>query len=91
MASSKQACELALADSEPYPAIRYSLRGKDKHVDRPRYRAMVEKHAKGMSYPETSCVICDSTVLMEDFADVLDVKEFMLSGMCKTCQDGVFS
>jgi phage FluMu protein Com len=47
-------------------------------------------HAAGVPYLNINCPTCKKTIFMEHFTNVGDIKEFMLSGMCKSCQDGVF-
>jgi len=36
------------------------------------------------------CPTCGNFIHMNEFKDELSVREFQISGMCQTCQDGVF-
>lgn len=36
------------------------------------------------------CPICHTIIDVEDFCDLLSVKEFMISGLCQKCQDEIF-
>lgn len=36
------------------------------------------------------CVTCGAKAPPESFKDALSVKEYSISGMCQSCQDGVF-
>lgn len=39
---------------------------------------------------EKKCPFCKEPIKMEDFKDDLSRKEFGISGICQSCQDGVF-
>lgn len=36
------------------------------------------------------CAICGEPIIAEDFRDALSRREYGISGMCQSCQDGVF-
>lgn len=36
------------------------------------------------------CPFCDAVINMNDFKDVLSVKEYGISGLCQRCQNKVF-
>lgn len=37
------------------------------------------------------CMTCDTTgITVDSFRDALSIKEYTISGMCQSCQDGVF-
>lgn len=40
---------------------------------------------------EGKCPFCKTKVKEDDFNDALSKKEFKISGLCKKCQDKVFS
>jgi hypothetical protein len=40
---------------------------------------------------EGKCPFCHEIVKMEDFTDVLSIKEFKISGICQKCQNGFFT
>jgi hypothetical protein len=39
---------------------------------------------------EKRCPLCKKEVRVEDFKDSLSQKEFIISGLCQSCQDGYF-
>jgi hypothetical protein len=39
---------------------------------------------------EEKCPLCKKEVKVEDFKDSLSQKEFIISGLCQSCQDGYF-
>jgi len=39
---------------------------------------------------EKVCVFCHEPINMNDFKDMLSVKEYSISGICQKCQDKVF-
>lgn len=39
---------------------------------------------------EGLCPFCGNRVKVRDFRDGLSLKEFLISGLCQSCQDGVF-
>jgi hypothetical protein len=43
------------------------------------------------SIERKQCAICSSEVELDSFKDEISLKEFHISGMCQTCQDGIFS
>ena len=47
-------------------------------------------HAEGKPVPHVACVTCKLAVDLGRFVDIADAKEFMISGMCLTCQELVF-
>ena len=57
------------------------------YLDRPKYREAVVAHAEGMPVPHVVCVTCKGAVDLGRFVDTADAKEFMISGMCLTCQE----
>ena len=36
------------------------------------------------------CSMCGKSVCLEDFRDVLSLKEYRISRMCQACQDDIF-
>ena len=42
------------------------------------------------SITEKVCVSCGVDVKLNSFRDELSLREFHISGLCQTCQDGVF-
>ena len=66
------------------------LRPVAHYLDRPKYREAVAAHAEGTPVPHVACVICKLAVDLGRFVDIADAKEFMISGMCLTCQELVF-
>lgn len=37
------------------------------------------------------CPICKQPIHLEDFRELIDVHEFVISGMCQACQDKAFT
>ena len=46
--------------------------------------------AKGTVPPGPACPLCKNAVKLELFTSKADVREFTISGMCKSCQDCFF-
>lgn len=42
------------------------------------------------SITDKVCVSCNVDVELDSFRDELSLREFHISGLCQTCQDGVF-
>ena len=42
------------------------------------------------SITEKVCVSCEVDVKLDDFREEISLREFHISGLCQTCQDGVF-
>lgn len=70
------------------------------HVDDLFGNAQAAKHAawavvqavaaKGTVPPGPACPLCKNAVKLELFTSKADVREFTISGMCKSCQDCFF-
>ena len=89
MSASTNACASALREQEPMRP--FDARGIGGHfLDRPKYREAVAAHAEGKLVPHVACVTCKLAVDLGRFVDIADAKEFMISGMCLTCQELVF-
>lgn len=37
------------------------------------------------------CPFCDNAISIGDFRDPISLREYEISGLCQTCQDGIFS
>ena len=88
MSASTNACASALREQAPMRPL--DLRPLAHFLDRPKYREAVAAHAEGKPVPHVACVTCKLAVDLGRFVDIADAKEFMISGMCLTCQELVF-
>lgn len=65
-------------------------RPTSKHPDIDSMFAIMFGASRTESVEANRCISCNNPAPEESFRDAISLKEFTISSLCQTCQDGVF-